>query len=59
VRCDLSTSALPVNQRLRDGDATFPAGTRLYELADVPLTRALLVQRGDGYVVFDVIDRKG
>jgi hypothetical protein len=59
VRCDLTTSALPVSQRLRDGDATFRAGTRLYELAGVPLARALLVERGGGRVVFDVIHREG
>src|SRR4051794_2472198 len=44
VRCDVTTAAFPVQHRLRDGDATFAAGTKLYEVVGVPPARALLVQ---------------
>jgi hypothetical protein len=59
VRCDVSTAAFGVDHRLRDGDATFPAGTELYELSGVSPARALLVRRGARYDVFDVIRSKG
>jgi hypothetical protein len=39
----------------RVGDARFAVGTKLYAVRDLPLARALLVERHAGYWWFDAL----
>jgi hypothetical protein len=58
VRCDVTTARRPLFELLREGDATFAAGTRLFQVRDLPVARALLVQRAGGYVLFQAPPRR-